>query len=232
MNSWRYSWSSETRKNRCSRSVLRWVARPDAVGVLDLAGFEVAAAALVALVAARRRTAVRAGALDVAVGQGVVLDGVPGDLDLLLVDVPLLVERADDVAGEFRVRLVVRVAVVVELDVELRERRLVLFVVPERELPGRDALLLGVDGHRGTVHVRPGDERRLLAELSQRARRDVAADVRPQVTDVQVPVGVGEPAGHHRGVVGRILVVAHAINSFVAGVKPAGFGVSRIVGVR
>ena len=145
-------------------SVLGGVAGQRRHRILDLAGFEVAATALVALVAAGLLAAVRAGALDVAVGQRLVLLGVPGDLDRLLVDVPLVLQRADDFAGEFGVGPVVGVAVVVELDVELRERLLVLFVPLQRELLGVDPLLPGVDGDGGAVHVRATDVGRLLAD--------------------------------------------------------------------
>jgi len=117
-------------------AVLGGVAGDRRFGVLDLAGFEVALAPLVALVAAGVCTAVGAGPLDVPVREELVVDGVVRDHDLLLVEVAALVEVTDELLGHRRVRLVVGVAVVVELDVELRERRGVLLVPVERELLG------------------------------------------------------------------------------------------------
>jgi len=117
-------------------AVLGGVAGDRRFGVLDLAGFEVALAPLVALVAAGVCTAVGAGPLDVPVREELVVDGVVRDHDLLLVEGRPLVEVTDELLGHRRVRLVVGVAVVVELDVELRERRGVLLVPVERELLG------------------------------------------------------------------------------------------------
>jgi len=139
----------------------------------------------------------------------VILDWVVGHHDLLLVDVAVGREVADDLLCEFGVGCVVGVAVVVERDVELRERLLVGLVPVEGEFLGRDALLVGVDGDRRPVHVRAADEGGLLAERFESAGVHVAADVRSQVADVQVTVGVRQSAGHHRGIVGRKLVVTH-----------------------
>ena len=198
-------------------SVLGGVAGQRRHRILDLAGFEVAATALVALVAAGLLAAVRAGALDVAVGQRLVFFRVPGHLDRLLVYVPLVFEAADDIAGEFGVCLVVRVAVVVKGDVELRERLPVLLVPLEGELFGIDALLPGVDGNRGAVHVRAADIDRVLADVVQRAVQRVGGGVAPQVADVQVPVGVGKPCGHDCRVLCRIRFVAHGSVSVCVG---------------
>ena len=144
-------------------AVLGGVARQRRDGVFDLAGFEVATTALITLVTAGLFAAVRAGALDVAIRQRLVLLGVPRDEDFVLVDVTLGLEALDELPGEFSVRLVVGVAVVVELDVELRERLLVLLVIRHRQFFGADALFGGVDRNRRTVHVRATDVRRLLA---------------------------------------------------------------------
>ncbi len=155
--------------------------------------------ALVAFVAAGFRATVRTGPLDVAVGEVVVGRRIVGDDDLVFVDVVVFVQRPDDIAGEFGVGLVVGVTVVVELDVELGERLLVLSVPLEGELGGIDALFFGVDGDRRAVHVGAGDVRRLLAKRLEGAGEGVRADVSTEVTDVQVAVGVGQPAGHDRG---------------------------------
>lgn len=181
------------------------------LGVLDLTGFEVALAPLVALVTAGVRAAVRAGSLDVPVREELVVDGVVRDHDLLLVEMTALVEVADELLGHLRVRLVVGVPVVVELDVELRERRGVLLVPVERELLGGDPFLLGVDCDGGPVHIRAGDERGLLTESFERAPVHVAADVGSEVADVEVAVGVRQSTGHHRRVVGGEVVVAHVV---------------------
>ncbi len=191
--------------------------------VLDLAGLEVALAPLVALVAAGLFPAVGTGPFDVAVGEGLVLLGVPGDLDLLLVDVVVFDPRADELLGEFDVGLVVGVPVVVELDVELRERLGVGLVEVKRELPRLDTLLGGVDRYRCTVHVRPRNERRLLADPSEGARQRVPVDVRPEVADVQVTVRVGQPTGHDRRLVRRKLVVAHTCSCATDGSKGGWF---------
>jgi len=204
-------------------AVLRGVPRDRARGILDFARFEVALTALVALVAAGFRTAVGTGSLDVAVGEILICLGVVGDLDFLLVDVALVVQRADDLLSEFGVRLVVGVAVVVEVDVEFRERLLVLFVPLQREVFRVDALLFSVDRDRRPVHVRSADVDGVLAQRLERSIERVRADVPPKVTDVQVAVGVGQPAGHDGGFVRRKLVVAHGRHVALPGVKPAGF---------
>jgi len=105
----------------------------------------VALAPLVALVTAGVRAAVRAGSLDVPVREELVVDGVVRDHDLLLVEMTALVEVADELLGHLRVRLVVGVPVVVELDVELRERRGVLLVPVGARTARGDPFLLGVD---------------------------------------------------------------------------------------
>ena len=117
-------------------AVLGGIASNDARGILYLAGFEVTATALVALVAAGVLATVRTGALDVAVGQRLVGLRVPRDLDLLFVDVAAFVEFADELLGEVDVGLLASMSIIVELDVELRERLLILLVVAERELLG------------------------------------------------------------------------------------------------
>ncbi len=104
--------------------------------VFYLAGFEMPSASLVALVAAGVLSAVRTGPLDVAVRKPLICVGVVGDLDLLLVDVVVFDPRADELLGEFDVGLVVGMPVVVEFDVELRERLGVGFVEVECESRG------------------------------------------------------------------------------------------------
>jgi hypothetical protein len=199
-------------------AVLGWVARQRRRGIFDLAGFEVSPTALVALVAAGVLAAVRTGPLDVPVREGLFFDRVERDLDLLLVDVSALDESPDDPGRHRRVGLVVGVAVVVELDVELRERLRVALVVREGELLGRDARLLGVDRDGRPVHVGARDEGGLLAEFPEGARVDVPSDVRPQVTDVQVAVSVRQPTRHHRRTVRGKVLVAHVLGMKRVGV--------------
>ena len=140
-------------------AVLRGVAGDRRDGGFDLTGFEVSLTAIVALVAASRLPAVGTGPFDEPIREGLVGLRVPGDFDLLFEDVVVVDPRPDERPGHLRVRRVVGVAVVVELDVELRERLLVLLVVFQRERLGIDPLLGGVDRDRRPVHVRSADER-------------------------------------------------------------------------
>jgi len=140
-----------------SLAILSRVAGTYARWILDLAWLEVALTALITFVTTGVGSAVRTGPLDVAIRKVIVGRRVVGNEDRILVDVPLLIERADDVLGECSVRVVVGVSVVVELDVELWKRLLILVVPPQCEGLRVDTLGFGVDGNRGAVHVRPTD---------------------------------------------------------------------------
>ncbi len=190
-----------------TRAIFRRVPGEAARRVLDLAGFEVAATPFITLVTASFGPTIRTGPFDVSIRKRLILDGVPGDLDLFLVDIALLVECLDDVLGQLDVRLLVCMAVVVEVDVELREGFLVRFVPVEGEVLGGDTGLCGVDCDRGPMHVRPRDKGGLLADRSERPRQNVPAHVGPEVADVEVPVRIGKATGHHRrGIRGEGLV--------------------------
>src|SRR5699024_9990309 len=98
---------------------------------------------------------------------------------------PTLVGSPHELSGERDVRVRSGVAVPIEVDTELGIDRFVLFVPIQRIFLGAGPRFGGVDGNGGTVHVRPGDERRLLAERAERACVSVAADVSPKVADVK-----------------------------------------------
>ncbi len=164
---------------------------------------------LVTLVATGEFATVRTGAFDISVGQKGVCLWVIRDLDLLFVNVVGFDPRFDQVGGHRPVGLVVRVAILVELNVELRECRLVLLVILQCKRTRLDPFLGSVDRDRCPVHVRARDERCLLPDSTERPSVEIAGDVAPEVAHVKSAVGVRQPTGHHRWPVSRQWLVTH-----------------------
>ena len=150
--------------------------------VLDLAGLEVLAAALVALVAPGRLAAVGADALDVAVGKEAFALRTVGLVDDLLVDVAVLLELGNDRPRPVMVCRVIGHPEPVEHHVHPFERLVEVLVVFLRERPGRDALLFGRDHDRGAMVVRTADEEDFFACPPHVADVRVGRDVRSQMT--------------------------------------------------
>ena len=100
-------------------------------------------------------------------------------------------------------------AVVIEIDVELRERLRELLVVRARVGFGISVGVGGVECDRRSVHVGSTDERRLLPETVECARERVAAHERAEMPDVEVTVRVRQPAGDDRRRVSGVVVACH-----------------------
>ena len=161
-------------------------ARLDQVGRVELV------AAVVALVAASVRVpADRAGALDVAVGQGATRGRADGALGRLLDHVTVAVQRPEELLGHCVVVAGRRPG---EEVVGQPERVQVLDdhpVVAVGELSGRDALLLGLDQDRGAVLVGAADHQDVVAGHPHVPAEDVGGHAETgDVADVARAVGI------------------------------------------
>ncbi len=150
------------------------------------------ASAVVALVAAGLGVAaVRAGPLDVAVGQEPTrlrVEELPGDLP---VDVAVVAQLPEHVPGDLAVVLGAGGGVQVPRDVELLPVVEELGVVPVDDDLGVDALLVGPNGYRRPVHVRAGHHQHVVAQGAVVAGEDVGRDVDPgHVAQMARPAGV------------------------------------------
>ena len=149
-------------------------------------------AAVVALVATSAGVAaVRAGALDVAVGQEARVDLAVELLLRLRVDVAVGVQRPEDVLRDGEVVLGVGVGEEVERDAEVAPGFEEADVVALEVLARRQPLLLGANRDRRAVRVAAGDHQDAVAAQAVVAGEDVRRDVRAgQVPQMQVAVGV------------------------------------------
>ena len=161
----------------------------------ELRGVEVASA-LLALVAVGLVVAVGTFADDVAVGLegagGLVVELFCGALDELAV----VVELAEEVAGELMMGRRSGAAIYVEADAELLEAVLDHLVVAVHDLLGRDAFLAGAlrDGH--SMLVGATDEHHVLTLQAQVPYINICGHVHAcEVPDVHAAIGVGQCGG-------------------------------------
>ena len=141
------------------------------------------------------RTAFRALALDVAVGQEHFLHRVEELLDGAHLDQPGGLQLGIDVVGEEARFFGVRRMVVVEGDVEAGEVARVFLVHPGDQGFGRDALLVGAQHDRGAVGVVGADIPAFVAAHLLEAHPDVGLDVLDEVAEVDGAVSVGQGTG-------------------------------------
>ena len=168
------------------------------------------------------RAAVRAFALDEAVGEEQFLDRIVELLHRARGDqLRVVAQAAIDVVGDGARMLVVGRAVVVEVDQEAVEVGLVFLPHPGDELLRRDAFLVGAQHDRGAVGVVGADVVDLVAPQLLEPHPDVGLDVLDQVAEVDAAVGVGqggsdeEAAGHWSG---------RARGTAAGGIEVAGVG--------
>ena len=154
-------------------SVLGLSAADLAHGVLDLSGLQVAAAALVTLVAPCGDAAVWADALYVPVGQESVAHRAVGQLDLFGVDVAFLHQGFHNLLSPVVTFRIVCVAEEVELHVHTLEDLVEVGVVLGHQLLWRGTLSLGVDNNWRSMGIGAADEKDVLAHLSHASYEDV-----------------------------------------------------------
>ena len=140
--------------------------------------------------------ALRAGALDEAVGEEHAGLGIVELLGDLRDEVFLLVELAEELRSVLRVDGGGGAGVDVEVDAELREGVLHDPVVAVHDVLRGDALLAGLDGDGDAVLVAAADEHHVLAAHAEIADVDVAGDVGAgEVADMDGAVRVGKGTG-------------------------------------
>ena len=166
------------------------------VRVDEFHGAEVAAALLALVAIGVEVVAVWAFAHDIAVGQKLAGLFVIILLGLLLHELAVVVELAEEVAGQPMVRGAGGAAVDVERNAELLERLLDHRVVAVHHVLRGDALLAGADGDGHAVLVASADEDDVLALQPQVADVDVGGYIHAgQVADVHATVGVWQRGG-------------------------------------
>ena len=183
-------------------------ARQRRVRGLQLGGCVDRAARLAGVAVLVLRAALRALALDEAVGQEHALLGVEELLDRADLDQAVVAQAAVDVLREFVVFDAVGRVPVVERDVEAVEVFLAAGGNVGHELLRRLPGLLGGDHDRRTVRIVGADEVHLVAPHALEPHPDVGLDVLHDVADVELAVGVGQGGGDeelagHGGVRGR-----------------------------
>ncbi len=139
--------------------------------------------------------ALRALALDEAVGQEHLLDRVVELLDGAHLDQAGRLELQVDVVGAGAGLVRVRRVVVVEADVEAGEIARVLAMDARDQRLRRDAFLLGAQHDRRAVRVVGADVPALVAAHLLEAHPDVGLDVFDQVAEVDGAVGIGQGGG-------------------------------------
>ena len=139
--------------------------------------------------------ALRALALDEAVGQEHLLDRVVELLDGAHVDQPGRPELQVDVVGAGAGFVRVRRVVIVETDQEAGEIARVLAMDALDQHLRRDALLLGAQHDRRAVRVVGADVPALVAEHLLEAYPDVGLDVFDEVAEVDRAIGVRQGGG-------------------------------------
>ena len=190
-------------------------AREHRARVLEI-GRRVRRTAVLAVVAVLvRRAAVRADALDVAVGQEHLPQWVVQLADRTRGDVAAGLEARIDEFGELAVFRRVRRVVAVVRDAEVGKIVLVARLHVLDEGLGRHARLLCREHDRRAMHVVGGDEMHRVARHAPRAHPDVRLDVAEQVADVQRAIRIGQGVGDEdrlrRGGVRRIHCVAVSV---------------------
>ncbi len=139
--------------------------------------------------------ALRAVALDVAVGQEHAALGIEQLLDAAHGNDAGLAQRPVDARRQLAVFLAVRGVIVVERDVEGGEIALVAGLDVADEVLRRHTGLLRSQHDRRAVGVVGADEMHGLAGHAPRTNPDVGLDIAHQMAEVQVAVGVGQGAG-------------------------------------
>ena len=163
------------------------------VGVDEFHRREVAAAFLTLVAVCVGVSAVGALAHDVAVGEKLVGLLVVILFRLLLYELALVVELAEEVGCQLAVCLRCGAAVDVERDAKLLKRVLDELVVAVADVLWGAAFLLGADGDGHAVLVASADEHHVLALQPKVAGVDVGRHVHAgHVADVHTAVGVGE----------------------------------------
>ncbi len=141
------------------------------------------------------RAAVRALALDVAVGQEHLADGIEQLLDRSDADVAVGFERSVDRFGQRTVARAVGRVVVIEANKEVGEIALVAGLHAGDERLGRRAGFLRRQHDRRAVGVVGADEMRGAAGHAPGTHPDVGLDVADQMPEVDLTVGVGQGSG-------------------------------------
>jgi len=153
----------------------------------------------------------RTRAFDVAVREEAVLGRTVVLVRGLLFEQSLAVQVGEKSLGGFCMDLTAGLAEVVEAHPEAREGLLDGGVVAIDKLLGCDALFFGGQGDGHPVFVRAADVENLLAPQTQEAHIYVRGQVGPgQMSQVDLPVGVGQGAGDQRPLEFLVLTHAHA----------------------
>ena len=163
---------------------------------VDEIGWRIGRAAVLTVVAVLVfGTALRAGALDVAVRQEHGLDRVVELLDRALVDVAAFVQCGVEALGQRSVAGRIGGIVVVEDDVEVDEVLLVRGLDGRNEGFRRGAGLLGRQHDRRAVGVVGADKAHRATHQALRPDPDIGLDIADQMAKVQVAIGVGQGVG-------------------------------------